>query len=77
MSRIKWSGCYVVEKHLDANGRTVWPFRGTAVPVRVLFDRVLEGGSAWSFAEEFPSVTVEQARAALFHSIQPENILPG
>jgi uncharacterized protein (DUF433 family) len=40
-------------------------FVGTRVPVRILFDYLEAGDSLEVFLEEFPSVTREQAVAAL------------
>jgi uncharacterized protein (DUF433 family) len=40
-------------------------FAGTRVPVRPLFDYLEEGGTLDEFLRQFPSVTREQAIAAL------------
>ena len=40
-------------------------FRGTRVPVRNLFDYMLNGSSVKDFLEDFPTVTFEQVRQVL------------
>lgn len=40
-------------------------FRGTRVPIQNLFDYLTAGDSLGDFLEAFPSVTREQAQAAL------------
>ena len=52
--------------HSDPNISGGTPvFRGTRVPVRSLFDYLEGGESLDEFVEQFPSVSKEQARAAL------------
>jgi uncharacterized protein (DUF433 family) len=43
-------------------------FTGTRVPVSTLFEMLLAGDSLADFFEDFPSVTREQAEAALKQS---------
>lgn len=45
-------------------------FRGTRVPVKALFENLEDGASVEQFAEWFPGVTLEQARAVLEHAAQ-------
>jgi len=40
-------------------------FKGTRVPLTVLLDNLIEGMSIEEFAEEYPSVTREQAMAVI------------
>jgi len=40
-------------------------FRGTRVPVRTLLDHLASGGTLPSFLDDYPSVSGEQAQAAL------------
>jgi len=40
-------------------------FRGTRVPVRNLLDHLAGGGTLPEFLDDYPSVSREQARAAL------------
>jgi uncharacterized protein (DUF433 family) len=40
-------------------------FRGTRVPVRNLFDYILNGSSLKDFLEDFPTVSFEQIRQVL------------
>ena len=40
-------------------------FRGTRVPVRSLFDHLEQGVTVHKFLDDFPSVSKEQALAAL------------
>ena len=40
-------------------------FRGTRVPVRNLLDHLAGGGTLSTFLEDYPSVSREQAQAAL------------
>lgn len=54
----------VVHRDPDILGGTP-VFVGTRVPVKILFDYLEAGDSLEVFLEEFPSVTREQAVAAL------------
>ena len=40
-------------------------FRGTRVPVRNLFDYIVNGSSVYEFLEDFPTVAFEQVRQVL------------
>ena len=40
-------------------------FRGTRVPVRNLFDYIVNGSSIKDFLEDFPTVSFEQVRQVL------------
>lgn len=40
-------------------------FRGTRVPVRNLFDYIMNGSSIKDFLEDFPTVSFEQVRQVL------------
>ena len=64
---IDWSSCAVVER--DPNRVSgAWLFRGTRVPVAALFENLEDGVSITQFAELFPGVTLDQARAVLEHA---------
>ena len=40
-------------------------FKGTRVPVRILFEHLIEGYTVDDFVADFPTVSKEQAEAAL------------
>ena len=40
-------------------------FRGTRVPVRVLLEHLSDGGTVASFLDDYPTVSEDQAQAAL------------
>jgi uncharacterized protein (DUF433 family) len=40
-------------------------FRGTRVPVRTLFDYLADGDSLSEFLEDFPTVSLEAAKAVI------------
>jgi uncharacterized protein (DUF433 family) len=64
---IDWSSCSAVER--DPNRVSgAWLFRGTRVPVAALFENLEDGVSIAQFAELFPGVTLDQARAVLEHA---------
>jgi uncharacterized protein (DUF433 family) len=60
MSKIK----DLINKDPDILGGTP-VFRGTRVPVRILFDCVAEGESLDAFLDQFPTVSREQALAVM------------
>jgi uncharacterized protein (DUF433 family) len=62
-----WSTCVAVERDPAKLGGA-WRFRGTRVPVAALFENLEDGATLAQFAEWFPGVTVEQARAVLEHA---------
>jgi uncharacterized protein (DUF433 family) len=64
---IDWSTCIAVERHPDRLGGA-WVFRGTRVPVTALFENLADGAQIEEFANWFPGVTAEQARAVLEHA---------
>jgi uncharacterized protein (DUF433 family) len=51
-------------------------FRGTRVPVRTLFDILLSGDSIAEFLDGFPSVSPEQAEAALHEAAAALDLEP-
>jgi len=61
---LDWSSCKAVERSPGVVSGA-WVFRGTRVPVSVLFDHLEEGESLESFLREHPSVTREQALEVL------------
>jgi uncharacterized protein (DUF433 family) len=64
---IDWSSCAAVERDPERVSGT-WVFRGTRVPVAVLFENLEDGALVSQFAEWFPGVTMEQIRAVLEHA---------
>ena len=64
---IDWSTCAAVEFDPErVSGARV--FCGTRVPVAALFENLEDGVQVGQFAELFPGVTLEQARAVLEHA---------
>ncbi len=45
-----------------------WVFRGSRVPIAALFENLEDGVPVGEFAQLFPGVTLEQARAVLEHA---------
>ena len=64
---IDWSTCRAVERDPERVSGA-WVFRGTRVPVAALFENLEDGIPVDQFAELFPGVTLEQARAVLEHA---------
>ncbi len=57
---LDWSQCPAVERSPEKGGAE-WLFKGTRVPVRVLFENLKDGAGIDDFLEWFPGVTREQA----------------
>lgn len=64
---IDWSSCAAVERDPERVSGA-WVFRGSRVPVAALFENLEDGVPVGQFAELFPGVTLEQARAVLGHA---------
>jgi uncharacterized protein (DUF433 family) len=64
---IDWSSCTAVERDPERVSGA-WVFRGTRVPVAALFQNLEDGVPVGQFAELFPGVTLQQARAVLEHA---------
>jgi uncharacterized protein (DUF433 family) len=64
---IDWSSCPAVERDSERVSGA-WVFRGTRVPVAALFENLEDGVPVGQFAELFPGVTLDQARAVLEHA---------
>jgi uncharacterized protein (DUF433 family) len=64
---LDWSQCPAVERTPGKAGG-VWLFKGTRIPVRVLFENLDSGARIDDFLEWFPGVTREQAHAVLAHA---------
>ena len=62
-----WSSCAAVERDAERVSGA-WVFRGSRVPVAVLFENLEDGVPVGEFAQLFPGVTLEQARAVLEHA---------
>jgi uncharacterized protein (DUF433 family) len=63
---IDWNSCPAVELSPDLVSGA-WVFRGTRVPVVVLFDNLEDGVSINEFIELFPGVDLVHARSVLKH----------
>lgn len=64
---IDWSTCTAVERD-PARVSGAWVFRGTRVPVAVLFENLEDDVIVHQFVEWFPGVSLDQARAVLDHA---------
>ena len=64
---IDWSTCLAVERDPERVSGA-WVFRGSRVPVAALFENLEDGVAVGDFAELFPGVTLDQARAVLDHA---------
>ncbi len=62
-----WSSCAAVERDAERVSGA-WVFRGSRVPVAALFENLEDGVPVGEFAQLFPGVTLEQARAVLEHA---------
>ena len=58
------SQCAAVER-TPGKVSGAWVFAGTRVPVKALFENLVDGARVEDFLEWFPGVTREQARAVL------------
>ena len=63
---IDWNACPAVELSPDLVSGA-WVFRGTRVPVIVLFENLEDGVSINEFIELFPGVDLVHARSVLKH----------
>ena len=61
---IDWSTCQAVERDPERLSGA-WVFRGTRVPVAVLFENLKDDVSASQFVDLFQGVTLQQVRAVL------------
>jgi uncharacterized protein (DUF433 family) len=61
---VNWAKCKIAEA-LQAKSRKVWVFKGTRVPVMMLFKILKGGGNVESFVLQFPTVTKQQAQVAI------------
>jgi uncharacterized protein (DUF433 family) len=64
---IDWNTCTAVEREPDRVSGA-WVFRGTRVPVTVLFENLEDGAQVADFVAWFPGVTLEQVWAVLEHA---------
>ena len=62
-----WSECSAVER-VPGKVSGVWPFKGTRVPVKALFENIEGVATVDEFLEWFPGVTRAQAEAVLEHA---------
>ena len=61
---LDWSQCPVVERG-PGKSRCMWRFKGTHVPVTLLFENLEDGATVNDFLEWYPGVTREQVVAVL------------
>ena len=66
---LDWTRCDAVERDSGRLGGA-WTFRGTRVPVRVLFENLEGGATVEQFLQWFPGVTRRQVEAVLEHAAQ-------
>lgn len=66
-SVLDWSSCETVERDPGRVGGA-WVFKGTCVPVAVLFENLEDGASLDQFLEWFPGVPRAEAEAVLEHT---------
>ena len=64
---IDWSSCSEVESDPERVSGA-WVFRGTRVPVSVVFENLEGGASVHDLTDWFQGVTSEQVRAVLEHA---------
>ena len=63
---LEWNDCPAVDRN-PAKVSGAWLFKGTRVPVRVLFENIEGGATVDEFLEWFPGVGREQVDAVLKH----------
>jgi len=66
--QIGWESCPEVERQPDKVSGA-WVFRGTRVPVRVLFENLRDGATIDECLSWFPGVTRDQVQAVLDHEL--------
>ena len=66
---LDWSHFAVVER-TPGKVSGAWVFKGTRVPVKVLFENLEDGARVDDFLEWFPGVTREHVEAVLHHAEQ-------
>ena len=64
-----WETCEAVERQ-PHKVSGAWVFRGTRVPVAVLFENLKDGASAGQFLEWFPGVERWHIEAVLDHEVK-------
>ena len=52
--------CFIPRANATSGATGAWVFRGTRIPVAVLFQNIEDGVSPTEFVEIFPGVTTEQ-----------------
>jgi len=67
LSMLDWADCHQVERS-EKTLSGAWVFRGTRVPVRVLFENLESGATIDEFLSWFPGVTREHVVAVLAHA---------
>jgi uncharacterized protein (DUF433 family) len=61
---LDWTQCKVVERG-PGKSRCMWRFKGTHVPVTLLFENLEDGATVNDFLDWYPGVTREQVLAVL------------
>ena len=64
---IDWSTCEAAERDPERVSGA-WVFKGSRVPIAALFENLEDGVSVGEFADLFPGITLQQARAVLEHA---------
>ncbi len=64
MAALDWTQCAVVESVPEKAGGA-WVFRGTRLPVAVVFENLEDGVSIDELLEQYDGLTREQVRAVL------------
>ena len=62
----QWQDCEAVERHPETLGGA-WVFRGTRVPLAVLFENLRDGALIEEFLAWFPGAQRAQVQAVLEH----------
>jgi len=64
MAALDWSQCSAVES-VPGKRSGAWVFRGTRMPVSVVFENLKDGMTIDELLETFPGLTREQVQAVL------------
>ncbi len=64
---LDWTTCQSVERNANKVSGA-WVFRGTRIPVRVLFENLEAGASINDVVDWFPGVTRRQVEDVLAHA---------
>ena len=67
MAALDWSQCPAVES-IPGKVSGAWVFRGTRMPVSVVFENLEDGATVEQFLSWFPGVSRSQVDAVLEHA---------